>query len=186
MGPVAQGSGEGEEISSKVAGMIYQGVVASQLLCERKTWVLPPLGLRALEGFHVEAARRLTGMRPKKVNGVWEYSHSADVLEATGLRTIADTIAKPRSNISKTIERRQVIKECREVERRRPLPPSPTHDVMGPGAEGDGKGGLYFAMNTGGGRGTNARMGTAAGLMDHHNRLRRQQAEQLGLALNCI
>ena len=41
-----------EKISSKVAGMFYQGVVASELLYGSKTWVLPPSGLRALEGFH--------------------------------------------------------------------------------------------------------------------------------------
>ena len=83
--------------------MFYQGVVASQLLCGSETWVLPPSGLRALEGFHVEAARRLTGMKPKKVNGVWEYPHSADVLEAAGLRTLADTIVKRRSNIARPL-----------------------------------------------------------------------------------
>ena len=33
--------------------------------CE--SWVLLPSKLRALEGFHVECARRLTGMRPRKV-----------------------------------------------------------------------------------------------------------------------
>ena len=42
-------------------------------------------------------------MKPKKVNGVWEYPHSADVLETAGLRTITDTIAKRRSNIAQTI-----------------------------------------------------------------------------------
>ena len=106
---------EKEEVSSKVAGMFYQGVVASQLLYGSKTWVLPPSEIRALEGFHVEAARRLTGMKPQKVNGVWEYPHSADVLEAASVRTIADTTAKRRSNISQTIEGRQVLKECREA-----------------------------------------------------------------------
>ena len=71
-------------------------------------------------------------MRPKKVNGVWEYPHSADVQETAGLQTIADTIAKRQSNISKTIEGCQILKECREAKRRRgsPLP----HDVVGPGA----------------------------------------------------
>ena len=66
---------EKEEASPKVAGMFYQGVVASQLLYVSETWVLPPSGLLALEGFHVKAARRPTGMRPTKVNGVWEYPH---------------------------------------------------------------------------------------------------------------
>ena len=61
-------------------------------------------------------------MRPKKANGVWD---SADVLEAEGLLTIADTIAKQQSNIAKTIKGRQVLKECREAERRRPPLPLP-------------------------------------------------------------
>ena len=47
---------EKEEVSPKVAGMFYQGVVAPQLLYGSEKWVLPPSGLRALEGFHVEAA----------------------------------------------------------------------------------------------------------------------------------
>ena len=59
---------EKEEVSSKVAGMFYQGVVASQLLFGSETWVLTPSRLRALEGFHVKEARRLTGMKPKRVN----------------------------------------------------------------------------------------------------------------------
>ena len=62
---------EKEEVSSKVAGMFYQGVVASQLLRGSKPWVLPPSGIRALEGSHVKATRRLTGMKPKKVSGLW-------------------------------------------------------------------------------------------------------------------
>ena len=53
------------------------------------------------------------------------------MLEAAGLRTIADTIAKRRSNIAKTIEALKVLKECREAKRRCG---SPLHDVVGPGA----------------------------------------------------
>ena len=55
---------------------------------------------------------------------MWEYPHSADVLEAAGLRTIANTIAKRRSNIAKTIEGRKILEECREAERRRGSPPA--------------------------------------------------------------
>ena len=106
------------------------------------------------------------------------------MLEAAGLRTIADTIAKRRSNIDKTIEGRQVLKECREAEKRRGSPPrrmmwwDQELDFI---EEGGGGGGLGFAMNTGGGGGMGARVGTAAGMMDRHSRLRRQQAEELGL-----
>ena len=42
--------------------------------------------------------------------------------------------------------------------------------------EGGGGGGLGFAVNTGGGGGMDARVGAAAGMMDHHSRLRQQQA----------
>ena len=38
--------------------------------------------MHELEGFHVEAALRLTGMRPRKVQGKWVYPHSTDVLVA--------------------------------------------------------------------------------------------------------
>ena len=40
------------------------------------------------EGFHVEAARRFTGMRPRKVKEEWVYPHSADVLAAAHLQII--------------------------------------------------------------------------------------------------
>ena len=37
----------------------------------------------------MEAARRITGMRPRKVAGKWVYPHSADVLAAAHLQPIA-------------------------------------------------------------------------------------------------
>ena len=45
-----------QEVPAPVAGMFYQAVVATVLLCGSKSWVLPPSALRVLEGFHVEAA----------------------------------------------------------------------------------------------------------------------------------
>ena len=58
---------EWESVPPRVAGMFYQAVVASVLLYGSENWVVSPSALRELEGFHVEAARRLTGMRPRKV-----------------------------------------------------------------------------------------------------------------------
>ena len=43
--------------------------MASVLLCGSKFLVLPPSTYKALKEFHVEDARRLTGMRPRKVKG---------------------------------------------------------------------------------------------------------------------
>merc|ERR1711906_15227 len=62
-----------ENITAPVAGMFYQAVVAAVLLYGSESWVLPEAQLRALEGFHVECARRLTGLRPRKVKGKWVY-----------------------------------------------------------------------------------------------------------------
>ena len=58
-----------EEVSPKVAGMFYQGIVVSVLLYRNNTLVLPPLGLKVLEGFHAEAACHFTGMSPKNKEG---------------------------------------------------------------------------------------------------------------------
>ena len=48
--------------------------------------MVTPLVMREQEGFHVEAARRLTGMRPRKVKGKWVYPHSVDVLTVVHLQ----------------------------------------------------------------------------------------------------
>ena len=50
-----------EEVPPPVAGMFYQAVVAAVLLYGSESWVISAFELRALDGFHVEAARRLTG-----------------------------------------------------------------------------------------------------------------------------
>ena len=46
--------------------MFYQAVVPEILLYGSETWIVSSYDLRALDGFLVEAARRLTGMQPKK------------------------------------------------------------------------------------------------------------------------
>ena len=79
---------ERKSVPSRVAGMFYQAVVASFLLSGSESWVVSLSALQELDGFHVEAARRLTGMHPRKVMGEWVYPHTADVLAATHLQPI--------------------------------------------------------------------------------------------------
>ena len=55
-----------KEVPSRVTGMFYQGVVASILFYGSESWVVSPSVLRELKGFHMEAVRWLTGMRPCK------------------------------------------------------------------------------------------------------------------------
>ena len=50
-----------EEVQPRVAGMFYQAVAAAVLLYGSETWCLTDTARRPLDGFHVEAARRITG-----------------------------------------------------------------------------------------------------------------------------
>ena len=54
------------EIPAPVAAMFYQVVVVAVRLYGSESWCLPSTALSVLEGFHVEAARRIAGMRPRK------------------------------------------------------------------------------------------------------------------------
>ena len=94
---------ERKSVPPRVAGMFYQAVVASVLLYGSESRVVSPLALRELEGFHVEASRRLTGMRPRKIKGKWVYPHSADVLAAAHLWIIKYYIQKRRHTVYNTI-----------------------------------------------------------------------------------
>ena len=62
-----------DSVPTPIANMFYQAVVAVVLLYGSETWVTSPHELRAMEGFHVEAARRITGMRPTKRGETWVY-----------------------------------------------------------------------------------------------------------------
>ena len=103
--------------------MFYQAVVAAVLNYGSKTWVVSSYDLHALEGFHVEAARRLTGMRPSKQGESLVYPKSADVLRAARVMTLAEYITARRQNILRTIADRPILEECRGAERQRGSPP---------------------------------------------------------------
>ena len=111
-----------ESVPPRVTGMFYQTVVASVILCSSKSWVVSPLVLRELEGFHMKAARRLTDMRPRKVKGTWVYPHSAEVLVAVHLQPIGYYIQKRRHTVHNTIRDCGILKECRGAKRHHGTP----------------------------------------------------------------
>ena len=112
-----------ENVPPRVGAMFYRGVVMAVLLYGSETWCLPLAEMKALEGFHVAAARILTGMRPKKQrDGSWKYPHSEDVLKKAGLHTISEYIGQRRSHIARKIADRPVLAECQGAERRRGTP----------------------------------------------------------------
>ena len=92
------------------------------MLYGSETWALPPTALKCLQGFQVEAARRFTGMLPKKLGATWVYPKSEEVMAAANLRPIGESILRRRSTILRTIEGRHSLEECRRAERRRGSP----------------------------------------------------------------
>ena len=109
-----------DNASPKVCGMFYKATVQAILLYGSETWNLTPTALRVLEGFHLQAARCMTGMMPKKgANNTWQYPSSADVLEKAGLHTIAHYIDVRRQTIAAFIVNRPIFELCMEGERRR-------------------------------------------------------------------
>ena len=71
----------------------------------------------------MEAARRLTGMRPEKRGETWIYPKSVAVRRAAQVKTIVEYITDRRRNIMLTIADRPILEECRRAERRRGSPP---------------------------------------------------------------
>ena len=87
-----------------MAGIFYQAVVAAVLLYGSETWCLTDTPRRPLDGFHVKAARRITGKMPHKVRRgggeeQWVYPHTAEVLAAAGLQPLRHYIDKRRHTI---------------------------------------------------------------------------------------
>ena len=76
------------------------------------------MALDVLEGFHVEAARRITGMRPQKRGSTWVYPKPAGVLRAARLRTVREYVSMRRQTAAALVVGRPVLEECRRTERR--------------------------------------------------------------------
>ena len=110
-------------MSLRVCGMIYRATVQSVLLFGSKTWYLTPATLERLEGFHVKAARRMSGKLPVLAQGIWTYPKTSEVLAAAGLRTIEHYVRKRRDRILKWVEARPIYRLCKEAVKMRGTSP---------------------------------------------------------------
>ena len=109
-----------ENASSRVYGMFYKATVMSVLLFGSKSWNLPPLAIKCLEGFNLRAARRMTGMRPRKEpDGSWTYPSTEEVLKVAGLHTIAHYIEVRQNTILKFIIDQPIHTLCEDAVRER-------------------------------------------------------------------
>ncbi len=83
-----------ENASPHACGIFYKATVQSILLFGSKTWNLSPVSLKCLEEFHLSAAWRMAGKRPKKIlDSTRAYSKSAAVLDKVGLKLSPTTLA---------------------------------------------------------------------------------------------
>ncbi len=109
-----------ENASARVCGIFYKATVQLILLFGSETWNLSPVSLKSLEGFHIQAAWRMTGKRPQKLrDGTWTYPNSAAVLDKVGLKTIAHYIGVRRQHIASFIVNKPIFQSCVDGVRRR-------------------------------------------------------------------
>ena len=100
--------------------MFYKATVQAVLLFGSETWNLTPSSIKRLEGFHLQAARRITGKMPcKNPDGMWTYPLTEDVLEVAGLYTITHYVGVRRQTIANFIVNRPIFELCRGAERKR-------------------------------------------------------------------
>ena len=105
--------------------MFYKATVQAILLYGSATWNLTPTALRSLEGFHLRAARRMTGMMPTKgANNIWQYPSSAEVLEKAGLNIVEHYVGVRRQTIAAFIVNRPIFDMCTDGERMQGSSPS--------------------------------------------------------------
>ena len=71
----------------------------------------------------MKAARRMTGLLPKKVGGSWKFPKTKTVLVAAGLHTIEHYVQVRRARIMRWVIDRPILKLYREAERRRRTTP---------------------------------------------------------------
>ena len=109
-----------ENASPRVNGLFYKATIQAILLFGSETWNLSPSAMKCLEGFHVRAARRMTGLQPRREpDGTWTYQSSEKVLEAAGLHTIQHYVEVRRNTVLKFIIDRPIFEFCREASRQR-------------------------------------------------------------------
>ena len=115
-----------ENAAARTCGMFYKATVQAVLLYGSETWNLSPTSVKRLEGFHIRATWRMTGMRPERnANGSWSYPRSKEVLEAAGLQTIAHYMDVRRQTVANFIVNQPIWELCAGAVRRRGSPIRP-------------------------------------------------------------
>jgi hypothetical protein len=91
---------KGKMKNPRAATSIYKVVIQAILLYGSETWSVTPPMLTKLENFHRRCARHITGqhIRPRE-DGTWEYPHTKEIFEQTGLESMESYIMKRQENV---------------------------------------------------------------------------------------
>jgi hypothetical protein len=93
-----------ENADARTCRMFYKATVQAVPLYGNETLNLSPMSVKQLEGFHICALWRMSGLRPeKKPDGSWLYPRSKDVLEAASLHSIAHYMDVRRQTVANFI-----------------------------------------------------------------------------------
>ena len=104
--------------SPRAFGMFYKAVVQSVLLYGVETWTITDPMLKALQGFHNRAARRIGNKMARLVNGEWFYPPLEEAFQEAGLFSIEMYIYRRQQSIAQHIATRPIYAACRAARRR--------------------------------------------------------------------
>ena len=94
-------------------GIVYKVVDQSVLLYSSESWVMMGEVLKVLEGFHHQAARRITGMMVTYgVGKEWEYPLVVTALEDAILNPIREYISRQQETIAENVACRPIYEIC--------------------------------------------------------------------------
>ena len=103
--------------SPRCMAMFYKATVQSILLFGSETWVISGRMMKALEGFHHRAARRITGKMPYREGGEWIYPSMTAVLKEAGMYSMKHYLNVRRNKLVDYVATRPIGELFDGVER---------------------------------------------------------------------
>lgn len=109
-----------ENANPRIMAMFYKAVVQSVLLYGSETWVITPVMLRALEGFHHRVARQLTGLVGRYLprEDKWVYAPTEEVLRKAGLFPMSEYLSRRQRRCADYVASRPIAELCRKSKRK--------------------------------------------------------------------
>jgi hypothetical protein len=106
-----------EGATSKISTMFYKAVIQKILLFGSESWVLAPIMLGKLEGFHQQIARWLTSRAPVylRSEGTWQYHPLGNAMEEACLYIMNEYITRRRNKMVDYVKTRPLYNMCLEM-----------------------------------------------------------------------